>query len=246
LLDWLAAEFMDRDWDIKAIHRLLVTSSAYRMESGYAADAAQLKDDPDNTWLWHMNLRRMEAEAVRDSILSIAGKLDTTMHGPEIEPSKGEEVYRRSIYFRHAPDVQMDMLKVFDVASPNECFQRSESIVPQQALALANSELSLAMARVIAGQLAAGASPAGGSPGAHQEFVAAAFGRVLGRPPSSAEASASAAYLESQAALYRSAALSPFASGPQAKVKPAGDPAQRARESLVHVLLNHNDFVTIR
>ena len=57
-------------------------------------------------------------------------------------------MYRRSIYFRTAPDLQMDMLKVFDVASPNECFQRSESIVPQQALALANGKLSVNMSRV--------------------------------------------------------------------------------------------------
>ncbi len=239
LLDWLAVEFMDRNWDMKAIHRLLVTSSAYRMQSGYAPDAPQLKTDPDNTHLWHANLRRMEAETVRDSILSIAGKLDLTMHGPEIEPGKGEEVYRRSVYFRHAPDVQMDMLKVFDIASANECFQRSESIVPQQALALANSELSLAMARVIASQL--------GTAGDGQEFVAAAFEHVLGRAPSDEEARASADYLRSQAELYRdSSGLSRFVTGPQAKVKPATEPAQRARESLVHVLLNHNDFVTIR
>ena len=89
----------------------------------------------------------MEAEVVRDSVLAIAGKLDTTMGGPEIDETKGHEIFRRSIYFRHAPDLQMDMLKVFDVASPNECFERSESIVPQQALALANGKLSLTMSR---------------------------------------------------------------------------------------------------
>ena len=66
---------------------------------------------------------RVEAEAVRDSLLAIAGKLDPTMGGPEIEETKAEEVYRRSIYFRTAPDLQVEMLKVFDVASPNECFQ---------------------------------------------------------------------------------------------------------------------------
>jgi uncharacterized protein DUF1553 len=151
----------------------------------------------------------------------------------------------------------MDMLKVFDIASPNECFQRSESIVPQQALALANSELSLAMARVIASQLGTAETPplaAGDGNRAiadqarvTQEFVAAAFERVLGRAPSDEEARASADYLRSQTELYRdSSGLSRFATGPQAKVKPATEPAQRARESLVHVLLNHNDFVTIR
>ena len=159
LLDWLAVEFMDRKWDMKAMHRLMVTSDAYKMESStWKADAPQLKVDPDNTYLWHMNVRRVEAESVRDSLLAIAGKLDPTMGGPDIDEKKAEDVYRRSIYFRTAPDLQVEMLKVFDVASPNECFQRSESIVPQQALALANSKLSLTMAREIASQLAASSS----------------------------------------------------------------------------------------
>jgi hypothetical protein len=258
LLDWLATEFMDRDWDMKAMHRLMVTSSTYRMRSGYSADAPQLKIDPDNTWLWHMNTRRMEAESVRDSILALAGKLDTAMYGPDIDPAKGEEIYRRSIYFRHAPDVQMDMLRVFDLASPNECYQRSESVVPQQALALSNSQLSLEMARVLAAQLAPAAADAptaaagnrsiaeqGRSP--EEEFVTAAFERILDRAPSAAELKTSADYLASQADLYRDMShLTPFQSGSAARVKPAADPAQRARESLVHVLLNHNDFVTIR
>ncbi len=241
LLDWLATEFMDRNWDMKAIHRLMVTSSAYRMQSsGYSADSPQLRKDPDNTWLWHMTAHRMEAETVRDSLLALAGKLDTTMFGPDIEPAKGEEVFRRSIYFRQAPDLQMDMLKVFDVASPNECFQRSESIVPQQALALSNSELSFEMARVLASQLF---SPAHGE----GDFIATAFDRVLGRAPSSEETKASLDYLHSQSELYADfSRLTPFNSGGKGRVKPSGDPAQRARESFVHVLFNHNDFVTVR
>jgi hypothetical protein len=237
LLDWLAVEFMDRNWDMKAIHRLMVTSSTYRTQSsGYDAAALQMKTDPDNTWLWHMNVRRMEAEAVRDSILSLAAKLDTTMYGPDIDPAKGEEVYRRSIYFRHTPDMQVEMLKVFDVASPNECFQRSESVVPQQALALSNSALSLKMSRALAAEL----SPA-------QDFVASAFQRILHRAPTSDERKASLEYLGSQAELYVNAAnLNAFAAGVHSGVPPSADPAQRARESFVHVLFNHNDFVSVR
>jgi hypothetical protein len=78
-------------------------------------------------------------------------------------------------------------------------------------------------------------------------FVAAAFDRILGRAPSAIESRESVAYLREQAELYREPEkLTPFRTGPAATVKPASDPAQRARESLVHVLLNHNDFVTIR
>ncbi|MCW5980285.1 MAG: PSD1 domain-containing protein [Bryobacteraceae bacterium] len=239
LLDWLASEFMDRDWDMKAIHRLIVTSRAYRMRSSpQAPDPPQSKIDPDNVYLWRMNVRRMEAETVRDSVLALAGKLDSTMGGPEIDESKGNAIWRRSVYFRHAPDLQMDMLKVFDLASPNECFERGESIVPQQALALANGPLSLSMARVIAAQLA---------PSPDDAFISAAFDRVLGRAPGPVELRESLAYLREQAELYREPArLTPFRTGPEAAVKPSTDPAQRARESLVHVLLNHNDFVAIR
>jgi hypothetical protein len=260
LLDWLAVEFMERNWDMKAIHKLIVTSSAYKLQSsGWAADAPQAKADPENVALWRMNTRRMESEVVRDSVLSIAGKLDTTMGGPEIDETKGHEIFRRSVYFRHTPDLQMDMLKVFDAASPNECYQRSESIVPQQALALANSKLSLTVSRLLARQL----SPAGGEepfeprtgnrsavsgrPPSDEEFVNSAFERILGRKPRSAEATESIAYLREQSAFYSDRTkLTPFTSGPEAAVKPSEDPAQRARESLVHVLLNHNDFVTIR
>ena len=241
LLDWLAVEFMDRNWDMKAMHRLMVTSDAYKIQSsGWTADAPQAKIDPDNTYLWHMNVRRVEAEAVRDSLLAIAGKLDPTMGGPEIEETKAEEVYRRSIYFRTAPDLQIEMLKVFDVASPNECFQRSESIVPQQALALANSKLSLTMAREIATQLSPLPSASANSTGSKaaarppdDKFVAAAFDRILGRGPTAAELQQSLTYVREQALFYGDRAkLTPFKSGPEATVKPAADPTSvRAKVS---------------
>ncbi|HUS07632.1 MAG TPA: DUF1553 domain-containing protein, partial [Bryobacteraceae bacterium] len=241
LLDWLAVEFMDRNWDMKAIHRLMVTSNSYKMaSSAEAADSPQAKLDPDNIYYWRMNVRRMEAEAVRDSMLAISGKLDPAMGGPELDEAKGHDIFRRSIYFRTAPDLQMDMLQAFDVASPNECFARSESIVPQQALALANGKLSFIVSRTIAGQLAE-RSPT------PQAFVNAAFLKVLDRPPSAVEARESAAFLTQQAELYRDPAkLTLFTNGAEVPLKPSADPSQRARESLVHVLFNHNDFVTLR
>ncbi len=237
LLDWLAVEFMARDWDMKAMHKLMVTSEAYMLSS---ASGVQAKVDPDNNYLWRMNVKRMEAEVVRDSMLSLAGKLDPAMGGPDIDEKKGDTVYRRSIYFRTAPDLQMDVLQAFDAASPIECFARTESIVPQQALAMANGQLSFSISRILAGQLTSA-----GTTGT--AFVRAAFERLLGRPPSIEEVRESASYLGAQTALYQDPAkLTAFTSGPEALVKPSADPAQRARESLVHVLLNHNDFVTVR
>ena len=209
LLDWLAVEFMQRNWDMKAMHRLMVTSQAYRLASTPAP--AQQQADPDNRTLWRANVRRMEAEVVRDSALHVAGLLDPARGGPEIDETKGHDVFRRSLYFRTAPDLQMDMLKVFDAASPIECFERSQSIVPQQALALANGKLSFTVSRAIAASLAGLTDP--------HAFVQAVFARLLGRPAKPGELRESAAYL---------------------------DDSLPRRESLVHVLLNHNDFVTIR
>jgi mono/diheme cytochrome c family protein len=236
LLDWLAVEFMDRGWDMKAMHRLMVTSETYKLASTPANDA-----DPDNVYLGHMNVKRMEAEVVRDSMLAIAGKLDRAMGGADIDEKKGDTVFRRTIYFRTAPDLQMEMAQAFDVASPIECFERTVSIVPQQALALSNGALSFTVARTVAAQLStAAASDA-------KKFAGLAFERILGRPATTRELTASADYLATQADLYRDPAkLTVIANGPEALVKPSSDPAQRARESLVHVLLNHNDFVTIR
>jgi len=237
LLDWMAVEFMERDWDMKAMHRLMVTSDVYKLAS---SDGAQAKIDPDNLYLWRMNVKRMEGELVRDSMLAIAGKLDPAMGGPELDEKKGDTIFRRTLYFRTAPDLQMDVLQAFDAASPIECFARSESIVPQQALALANGPLSFTISRTVAEQLSTRFAPAG-------KFVQAAFQRVLGRPPSAGEARESITYLTEQTAMYREPAkLTPFANGPESTVRPSADPAQRARESLVHVLFNHNDFVTVR
>src|SRR5258708_21986749 len=84
LLDWLATEFVQRNWSMKAMHRLMVTSSAYRMQSTAAAEHPDQRIDAENRLLWRMNVRRMEAAVVRDSVLHAAGSLDLTVGGPEL------------------------------------------------------------------------------------------------------------------------------------------------------------------
>ena len=242
LLNWLAAEFMDSGWNMKHLHRLIVTSVAYRRaSSGQTALAAHNAEiDPENRTLWRANVRRLDAEVVRDSLLAVAGKLDLTLGGQEIEHAKGETTFRRSLYFGHAYEKQMQMLVIFDAASPNECYRRSESIIPQQALALANSPLSISMSRTLARRLYR-EHPAPPS------FIERAFLTVLNRPPQADERAACESFLQQQSArLARTAELSKFNSAAEAQVKPADDPALRARENLIHVLLNHNDFVTQR
>lgn len=236
LLDWLAAEFMESGWRMKAMHRLLVTSATYRMAS--TPDDANLSKDGDNRFLWRMPSRRLEAEAVRDCVFFVAGQLDATMGGSDIDQNLGLTLPRRSLYFRHAQEKQMEFLKIFDCASVTECYQRKESVLPQQALALANSELALRHARLLARELAAGHAGSAA-------FTVAAFERVLSRPPTPQELAECTAFLAQQA-LHHGAAKGTAPSGPTAGAVPVADPSQRARENLVHVLFNHNDFVTVR
>jgi hypothetical protein len=210
LLDWLAADFMKEGWSLKKLHRLLVTSAAYRGDS--AADPAALAKDPENRLLWRMNVRRMESEAVRDAVLYCSGTLDPARGGPELDQHSALTTFRRSIYYRHAPEKQSEFLRLFDAANVNECYERSESIIPQQALALANSTLVESQAKTLSGRLSKEAA-------ADEAYVERSFLTILGRNPSEAERRECAEFLR-------------------------GGP--RSRESLVHVLFNHNDFVTIR
>jgi hypothetical protein len=130
----------------------------------------------------------------------------------------------------------MNFLVLFDGASVTECYERTESVVPHQALALANSTLVLEKSRRLAAKLSK-----------ETDFVAAAFERILNRPPTEAERKECDAFLTSQKTLLSSGVkLTPFGGGAPAKVEPSADPAQRAREDLVQVLFNHNDFVMIR
>jgi hypothetical protein len=239
LLDWLAVELRERGWSLKALHRLIVTSRAYRMQStAGGADDPNLAADPANVFLWRMNARRMEAEAVRDNVLHVAGSLDATLGGPDLDPASDLLSRRRSLYFRHAKEKRMTFLRLFDSANVNSCYRRTDSVMPQQALALANSGLGLDQARLLAARLRADSEEA---------FIGAAFERVLGRTPTAEERSTCVHYLTEQSARLADARrLAAFASGPPAAVKPSADPRQRARENLVHVLFNHNDFLTIR
>jgi hypothetical protein len=249
LLDWLATELLDHGWSMKHLHRLIVTSATYRMrsddgEGGASETVANRKGDPDNVYLWHTNLRRMEAEVVRDSVLAIGGSLDCAMGGPDIDYEQGLKSPRRSVYFRHAHEKQMTFLKLFDAASPNECYRRDQSVMPQQALALANSSLSIAQSRKLASRITA---DTGGDVDPIGSFVTSAFERVLARSPTETERQACEGFIREQSnRLSNRSELDAFGAGDAGPVPPSWDPAQRARENLVHVLINHNDFVTIR
>ena len=189
LLDWLAAEFMSHGWSLRHLHRLICLSAAYRQGSAPGPDGAAMKQtDPDNQSLWHFPSRRLEAEAVRDNILFTTGGLALTRGGPEIEPSLALTSPRRSLYLRCAAEKQAEFLQIFDGPSVVECYERKPSVIPQQALALMNSELTQARARAAAEQTAAEQDPAA--------LVRQAYIRFLTREPSPDELAACLEFLK--------------------------------------------------
>ncbi len=220
LLDWLAAEFMESGWSFKAMHRKIVLSAAYRM--GSTPDDANLAVDPDNLYLWRMPSRRMEGEIVRDNLLWIAGRLDPAMGGPEIDQHQAMESTRRSIYLRHAHEKLVEFVQIFDGPKVAECYQRVESVQPHQALAMHNSPLTEAAAKKLAAEWQAQTK---GDP---EAFIDEAFLAILGREPKEEEVTLCREFVgENESGDDQASPL-------------------RARERLVTVLLNHNDFVTVR
>ena len=227
LLDWLAAEFMDRDWNMKEMHKLIAISSAYRMASTFDAAAAAI--DPDNRFLWRMNSRRMEAEVVRDNLLHICGSMDNAMGGPDIPNTQGQTSRRSSIHLRHAHEKLVEFLQIFDGPNVVECYERKKTVQPHQALALANSRLTFVHAGALSDTLNQTSSD-------DDAFVRDAYLRVLSREPTDDELNLCREFLNEQASWLRSKAP------PSAKEPPR----QRARRNLLMTLFNHNDFVTVR
>jgi hypothetical protein len=225
LLDWLAVEFMENGWSMKHLHRLMVTSAAYQLSSsGAGGGAKNLEADPENRFYWRMNPTRMESQVIRDSLLSLGGELDPKLGGPSV-PTQAEGSRRRSLYFVHSNNDQQKFLSVFDDASVRECYRRSESIVPQQALALSNSKLALAMAARINDRLHQKLGKVSDA-----DFARAAFEAVLASTPVAEELAACTEALQQWRGL----------------AKGRADAERRARGHLIHALLNHNDFITIR
>lgn len=179
LLDWLAAEFMASGWKMKPIHRMIVTSGTYRMAS--TPNAANSKIDADDIYYWRMPSRRMEAEVVRDNVLYASGQLDLTMGGPDIDHKLALASRRRSIYLQIAAEKEAEFLKVFDSPSVTECYERRPSVMPQQALAMSNSELVLRESRTLTGKLAKEVGED------NNQFVRRAYMTILSRRPKEEE-----------------------------------------------------------
>ena len=162
LLDWLATEFVRQGWSMKALHKLIMTSTVYRQSSRF--DPNLHGADPDNVLLSRFSLRRMDAEVIRDSMLKVAGRLDPTPFGPaaEVEVTPEGEVFskdsragfRRSLYMPQTRETPLTLLAAFDgpQLDPN-CLKRGYSTVSLQALQLMNSGMVHETARYFAGRV---------------------------------------------------------------------------------------------
>ena len=190
LLDWLARELVRKNWSLKAIHRLIMTSGAYRQTSRTTPQVRKL--DPANRLLSRFPLLRLDADALRDSILKVAGRLDTTPFGPAdlLEVREDGEViekptsrgYRRSIYLTQRRSSPITLLEAFDapLLVPN-CLKRPESTVASQALHLENGELVRHSARYLAGRVI---DEVGEDPGKQIERI---YWMTVTRPPTAEE-----------------------------------------------------------
>ncbi|MCY4026869.1 MAG: PSD1 and planctomycete cytochrome C domain-containing protein [Acidobacteria bacterium] len=208
LLDHLARGFVDDSYSIKGLVRRLVLSRAYRMGSQASARAAE--HDPTNRLLQHANLRRLDAEAIRDAMLSISGRLDPTMYGPSVpvhyaarrgltegDPDNGpvDGDGRRSIYQEIRRNAHNPFLEVFDLPKPATTRgQRDTTNVPAQSLALLNSPFVIGQAAEWGRRLAEGeASSIDGR-------IRHMFVKALARPPDETEVARVADYLHATAA----------------------------------------------
>ncbi len=208
LLDWLAVEFADRGWSIKAMHRLIMLSATYRSASVASTDA--IEADPDNRLLGRMNRRRLDADAIRDTILAVSGSLNLKMGGVGIIPAlTGEEILaarmprlwpanpdptehnRRSVYLQVKRSLTLPMLQIFDAPdTARSCSRRETSTVAPQALAMMNSRFVLEQSDAFADRLR---RESDGSPAS---VVKTAWRTAFGRPPTPYERETALAYLD--------------------------------------------------
>ncbi len=200
LLDWLALEFVERGWDIKSMHRLIMSSGAYRMASRYS-NLRNSELDPENRALWRMNRRRLEAEVMWDTLHSVAGTLNLKMGGrPAVPPLTDEELdvlpapflwpvsadpaehTRRGIYILSRRSFTFPMFRTFDRPDSSlSCPRRQVTTVAPQALWFLNHRVGLQQARKLAERLVTGH---GDNPAA---WVENAWRIALSRPPTAEE-----------------------------------------------------------
>jgi hypothetical protein len=236
LLDWLAARFVESGWSVKDLHRQILYTNAYRMDSRATDEVS--RTDPQNKLLSHMPVRRLEAEAIRDSVLAVAGTLNPAVGGESVPPhispfqdGRGKPKSgpldgdgRRSIYIQARRNFLTPLFLAFDYPQPFATIgRRGVSAVPSQALMLLNNEL-------LHQQAAKWAQREMEVHGTAEARLDDMFIRAFGRAPLDAEQSDIRAFLEQQSKLYEGAS--------------PDDP--RVWADLAHVLFNSTEFIFVR
>jgi cytochrome c553 len=237
LFDWLAAEFVEKKWSVKHIHKLIVTSTAYRTNS--RSDPAALLRDPDNRLLTHFTRRRLDAEEIRDGMLAVSGLLDRTMGGTLLKATprqyvtstanrnyEGYALPRRSVYLPVVRSAVFDVLQTLDFPDPSvPNGQRTATTIPTQALFMLNGALADQTAEALAKSVLA-------VKGDDAARVHEAYRRVFARDPTAAEVEKVLAYLKKS-----EDATDPKLTADQSKL--------RAWRGLCRVLLASNEFVFV-
>jgi hypothetical protein len=240
LLDWLAARFVKDGWSIKALHRVIMLSSTYRMSS--ATDSSTMQMDSENRLLSRMNVRRLEAEAIRDSLLAVSGAFDLSMGGKVLQLKNREfvfnhtskdatryEGYRRSLYQPIIRNHLYDVFDLFDFPDPAiETGDRAATTIAPQALFMMNSDFVLEAASHLAAELLRNeALP-------DTERVERAYIKSYGRPPTASETARALGFLErSEAQLAGS-------------VSAQSERRLRSWQDLCQVILASNEFVYVK
>jgi len=248
LLDWLATEFVARGWSVKAMHRLILTSTAYRQASrldpAAPAHAKAMRADPENRLLWRQRMRRLDAEALRDAMLATSGVLNGRMFGPPVPfvvRDDGEVVapddasgQRRSIYLKVRRSRPLTLLQSFDQpVMETNCTRRGVSTVASQALYLLNSDAQTKQAEAFARRVE---KDVPGDPSGRAVRLG------LSRPASDAERSALGAFLAAQSNNHARFLAEP-------KSKPTAAERQNGRRlalaDLCQMLLCSNEFAYV-
>jgi hypothetical protein len=238
LLDWLASEFVARGWSVKQMHRLMVFSTAYRQSGKPTAEQAAkaVTADPLNKQLHRQNLRRLEAEAIRDAMLLVSGRLDRTAGGPGVLPHLTEHQVgrgrpgsgpldgngRRSVYLQVRRNFLNPMFAAFDYPTPFTTIgRRTVSNVPAQALAMLNNPFVLQQAELWAKRTLA-------APGQTADRrITAMYEAAFARRPTADELAAAVQFVAGQSAEY-------------------GKPDHpKAWADLAHVLFNAKEFIFV-
>lgn len=181
LLDWLARKFVAEGWSLKKLHREIMTSATYRQTARRQPPEVAAKIDPTNRYLWRFNPRRLDAEQVRDAMLTASGELDPKTGGP----SEDGNLPRRAIYTMKKRNNQTEILRALDApAGFSSTAERQSTTTPTQALLLINGDWSLQRARKLASRA---------------NNIDDAWTYALGRPPTAAEREKAESFLKKRA-----------------------------------------------